>query len=354
MVEVHKTTRRHRVVHRKLHHDPAKKQEILDKVDAAILKEEPKKEAESPSVDKTVEPAAQDKIQTPAAPIVISSVPDTSGGTTFEPVASTVQSAPSVSSVAPSAASSENTDLNQSQTIEPSSVPPATSPAKEPESLSGSILPPSGQPTTSQESASAGQAPAVGQSSEEAVAPPWRADDKANVPQEDSGGSLKKKLLTIFLFVVIIIASVGGGYMIYSKVLRKEPLKTSETEQFAPASQNTGESAVSPTQAPSSTPKLVDLTKYSIKVLNGSGIRGEAAKGQQILESMGFTVASIGNAPSSDYLKTVIQVKKNIDDSYLAKLKEVIGKYYVLSGVQEIPEDETAEVVVILGNTKAE
>src|SRR3972149_1262581 len=64
MAQAQKKTRRHRVVHRRLHHDPAKKQEIIDKVDA-MLKEEPEQEAQSVSGENKPE-----VVSAPAQPAV--------------------------------------------------------------------------------------------------------------------------------------------------------------------------------------------------------------------------------------------------------------------------------------------
>ncbi len=61
MAEVHKKTRRHKVVHRRLHHDPVKKQEIIDKVDA-MLQEESKTEGQGTAVQSQEAPDASSSL----------------------------------------------------------------------------------------------------------------------------------------------------------------------------------------------------------------------------------------------------------------------------------------------------
>lgn len=344
MVETHKKTRRHRVVHRRLHHDPAKKQEILDRVDA-ILQEEPKAQVQSPVAEE--KPGTAVLSQTP--PVTSQAVLQTTPVTVVNPVEAPAEEAkkedvPVVSQ--PSVVESQPSIPSESMGVS-SDIQTQVPPQSQQEDLSNKT------PTSLSSAAPAVDQTVSGSATSETPGPPWRTE-MAQEALESNGPTWKKKIFTIILYVVIIVASIGGGYMLYAKVLRKEPAKTSETTSPAVSESKTGQSKTNPTLVPSPTIKPVDLKMYSIKILNGSGIRGEAAKGEQILESNGFKIASIGNATSSDYIKTVIQVKKDVNDGYLAKLKETISKVYILSGVQEIPVDETADVVVIIGSTKAE
>lgn len=112
-----------------------------------------------------------------------------------------------------------------------------------------------------------------------------------------------------------------------------------------------------PTMAPaaSPTPEQVDLSAYSIRVLNGSGITGEAAKVKDALEGKGFTVASVGNAATSDYTKTVLSAKDDIAEAFLNELiKSLQDQYSVNSVVEDAPSSQTADVVVTVGSDSSE
>lgn len=105
-------------------------------------------------------------------------------------------------------------------------------------------------------------------------------------------------------------------------------------------------------QSPTPTPEIVDLSNYKIEVLNGSGIRGEAAKVKGLLEEEKFTVSFIGNGDRLDYQKTIIQAKKTVAKEYLDKLKGFLDKSYVLDDTKELDESEKSDVVIIVGSEK--
>ena len=106
---------------------------------------------------------------------------------------------------------------------------------------------------------------------------------------------------------------------------------------------------VPPTVAP--TEKPVDLTAYTIAVLNGSGISGKAAEAKQTLTSAGFTVSSTGNADKSTYTKTEISAKKTVNHDYLTKLEDELNKSYdVDTTVATSPDSDTTDVTVTLGS----
>lgn len=94
--------------------------------------------------------------------------------------------------------------------------------------------------------------------------------------------------------------------------------------------------------------------KYPIKVLNGSGIAGEASKIKEILEKEGFKVSETGNAENYDYTDTVVQSKKGIEKNFLEKLKSLIGKTYTLAKDELISASDSSDVIVIVGSKKSD
>ncbi|MBI4080139.1 MAG: LytR C-terminal domain-containing protein, partial [Candidatus Levybacteria bacterium] len=138
--------------------------------------------------------------------------------------------------------------------------------------------------------------------------------------QEPYRVEYKRNYFMPIIFGILLGLGVFGAFVFYEEVIRKDALVKNET-------------AVVPTEAPSPTEKVLDLSLYSIRVLNGSGVSGQAAKVQQVLEDDKFTVASIGNAEKSDYTETVIQVKKTVSKEYIQKLKDLLKDYYDLDEV---------------------
>jgi hypothetical protein len=58
----------------------------------------------------------------------------------------------------------------------------------------------------------------------------------------------------------------------------------------------------------------LDTRPLRVEVLNGNGTAGAAGEMSQTLESMGFQVASIGNAETSSYAETTVVVPEGSDD----------------------------------------
>jgi hypothetical protein len=103
------------------------------------------------------------------------------------------------------------------------------------------------------------------------------------------------------------------------------------------------------------TEKPVDLTAFTISVLNGSGISGKAADEKTALTTAGFKVTSTGNADTNDFTQTKIAAKKSVDPQFLTKLEEELKKSYdVDTSVTLTPDSSPADVVVTLGKSGAQ
>ena len=107
-----------------------------------------------------------------------------------------------------------------------------------------------------------------------------------------------------------------------------------------------------PTAAP--TAASVNLQQYSIDVLNGSGVTGEAGKVKTSLTSDGFKVDSTGNAANSNFTKTEIAAKKSVSQDYLSKLEDELNKTFVVdTTVATSSDSSTTDVSVTLGSSTA-
>ena len=95
-----------------------------------------------------------------------------------------------------------------------------------------------------------------------------------------------------------------------------------------------------------------NLADYKIKVLNGSGIAGEAAKLKDLLEQEGFSVESTGNADKNDYEKTVIKTNKEVSPDVIKKLNEFLQKSYTVSEVEDLAGTEENNILIIIGREK--
>lgn len=169
-----------------------------------------------------------------------------------------------------------------------------------------------------------------------------------NTTEENNFWQAKMGKICIFIFSVSILLSIVGGFFIYQSGSSKTI--NENIQQVTPSLTPVENPRVSPTP----TPEEVDVSKYEIAVLNGSGINGEAAKLKKQLETERFTVSSIGNADSLNSQKTVVQIKKNVPKEFLDKLEGFLGKEYILDDPKELNESEKFDAIVTIGNKKAE
>lgn len=188
--------------------------------------------------------------------------------------------------------------------------------------------------------------------------PPVIADSgaeaaKENSPEENKTHevisqdkpSVKKRLLWVGLLVVYIVILAAGGYFMYQVGFKKGE----EASKLQMEKQLEKEKAAVPTATPIPS---VDKSKYKIKVLNGTGISGEAAKAKELLESDGFTVSTIGNASKQDNLDTTIATKEDVDSEFISVLKEALEGSYKLGEVTTLDTSDPADIVVSLGGKK--
>ncbi len=161
------------------------------------------------------------------------------------------------------------------------------------------------------------------------------ADTEIEMPSDKNS-----KLLKILLLVLVLLALVGVGVYFYMSNTSKKTTALTPTTAV-------------PTKVPTPTEKPVDKSAYSIVVLNGSGIAGEAAKAKTILTDAGYKVISVGNADLSDYKETVIRAKKTVTNAWINDVKVLLRETYRTVNVEEIDASSSAEnVTVILGSDK--
>jgi hypothetical protein len=180
----------------------------------------------------------------------------------------------------------------------------------------------------------------------------------------DGGGESGGKKRNFFVYFLVIalfsfILGIGAMAVIASGLipgvsLPKELPFASQMPQIASNPSPTS----APTQAPQPTveptDKPVDLTAYTISVLNGSGIRGKAADVRASLTEAGFKVSSTGNAASNDFEATQISAKKDVDEAYIKKLQEELGKEFKVEvAAAPAPASQATDVVVTIGSDTA-
>jgi hypothetical protein len=183
-----------------------------------------------------------------------------------------------------------------------------------------------------------------------------QTDDQT--PAVNNTGTPGKKRFVIYFFVVAFIsfilglAAMAGASYFGLTNLHLNKL-TSNVHIPNMLGQKPTPTVIPPTVAP--TQKPVNLTAYTIAVLNGSGIAGKAASEKSALTSAGFSVTSVGNATNSNYTKTEISAKSSVDQAFLTKLEsELQNDYDVNTSIATSPSSSQTDVTVTLGTSTAQ
>jgi hypothetical protein len=169
--------------------------------------------------------------------------------------------------------------------------------------------------------------------------------EKEIKPKKESSFNVLWILIPGMLLLGLLIGGIFAYFFGIQKISDSNKPNTTQNQDVT----------VEPTSSPTATPLALpsaNLTKYKIKILNGSGISGEAGKVQTLIEAAGFTVLSTGNATTYDFTKTQITLKTGIDPDYVTALVTALSKNYQL-GDPKTTSSQTNDVTVTVGSLKA-
>lgn len=170
-----------------------------------------------------------------------------------------------------------------------------------------------------------------------------QTNDEKLVETAESLEPKKKNFLPKVLFFVVVTLLLIGIILIFLSLNVKNKGSMKQTNTVT----------VRPTQIPSPTSLPVpEPSEYSVVILNGSGISGEASKIRTLLTDADYSVTSIGNATSSAYLETVIQTTPEVSKEWVSELRTLLLDTYETVIVEELNEDSDLEVVLLLGSDK--
>jgi chemotaxis protein histidine kinase CheA len=157
----------------------------------------------------------------------------------------------------------------------------------------------------------------------------------------------QKSAFPYFLKVALIAFLLGLTFFagIYYAV------KNQTFKSIIPFGQVSEPTKTPPSPTPTEVP--VDLSKYTIRVLNGTGRSGEAATVRDDLNTAGFNVVSIGNAAGDDIEQTQITAIEKVEVEFLDRLKKTLGETYVVGETARVAT-AAAEIVVTIGSETAE
>lgn len=157
--------------------------------------------------------------------------------------------------------------------------------------------------------------------------------------KENEGSGTSKKRFWINLVIIFIGTVIIVTFFLFLRQQKIDEMNKQEQVNIP-----------KPTKAVTPTPKEIDVSTYSIDILNGSGVAGAAAKAKTLLTDKSYNVTSTGNADTSNYAKTIIKVKKSVPSAYTEALKNLLLPTYALDTVATLADTETTDVVIIIGS----
>lgn len=150
-----------------------------------------------------------------------------------------------------------------------------------------------------------------------------------------------KLIVIITLVSALVAAFVSGGVYVYLSGVE---------EVSTPIETQTPEPAASSTPEPTQAPEPVDITQYSVQVLNGSGVIGAAGTAEDVLTKAGFNVEDTGNASRINFEKTLIQVKQDVPAGAVSQLKKALeAEDYSVETGETLPSNSEFDIVVTVG-----
>jgi len=205
--------------------------------------------------------------------------------------------------------------------------------------------------------------PAPAASQELSPTPPQSAftiqagEAEAETVAKTGGG--KRRFIVYFLVVALLSFILGLGAMAgasYFGFFKGANLPKLPGGVQMPQIMGAKPTPTTPPPPPATpTPKSVNLTAFTIAVLNGSGVSGKAADEKSALTTAGFKVTSTGNADNNNFTKTEISAKKSVDQAFLSKLEDELNKSYdVDTTIATSPDSDQADVTVTLGSQTAQ
>ncbi|MFC1649582.1 LytR C-terminal domain-containing protein [Patescibacteria group bacterium] len=174
----------------------------------------------------------------------------------------------------------------------------------------------------------------------------WLEDIHPEARPEDTGGSrFSLKSVFFVIFLLLVLALIIGGFAFYQS--SQEPTREAVVEPTKAA-----ESVPTPTPTPTTVD--VDLTEITVQVLNGTGIAGEAGRTATELESAGFVDVTAGNASSSGFEETVVEVKGDVHQGVFQTIETTLSDRVVVIGEEVLDEDNEYDVIVTVGSSEKE
>lgn len=167
--------------------------------------------------------------------------------------------------------------------------------------------------------------------------------DFFGTPEPKSGGGFPKAVMAVLALLL-----VGGGVAGFMFLKSGGQFLGANTETTPTPMEET-----LPTPEASPATEDVDLTEFSVLVLNGTGTAGEAGKVKALLAEAGFEDVKTGNAPSEDNTVATISAKADVPAAAIKVIQDALKGSFTTEVGDELDSDEDHDIVVTTGGSTA-
>ncbi len=164
-------------------------------------------------------------------------------------------------------------------------------------------------------------------------------------PSENKKGWLLSGLL--ISFSILAISAIAYWFL-----LRPQP-KKEEVSSIKPESLKQTEASGSAVNEATDSASEESTSSAKIKVLNGSGIAGQAAKVKEILGGLGYKDVETGNTETSDNTQTIAAFSSKTSDKVRQEIITELKKLFSDVDQQE-SEDAEFDIIITTGKPKEE
>lgn len=152
-------------------------------------------------------------------------------------------------------------------------------------------------------------------------------------------------------FLIILIIAGALAFAFFRGIGPFAAISPFVKFQISPAPSPFSDVISSPvTEASPSPSEDVDRSQAKVRVLNGSGVTGKASSTKDFLENLGWKVASIGNANSSDFATTEVRFKAKAKTYEGIMIKDLSEKFSASASDDDLEATDSADIEVVVGS----
>ena len=164
--------------------------------------------------------------------------------------------------------------------------------------------------------------------------------------------SRERYLLKIFL-VVCLVGGISVIFFVKQKILQKKVPVTVVDSLPSTLSIPSIDQIIPPETVVEKIPAVSEIaTPYTVEILNGSGVTGEAAKAGNLLQNTAFIINHIGNADNAKYVTTRIRMKSHVTQLVQDAVMTDLSAVYVCDKVEVLDDTAVNDIMIIVGKRK--